>query len=346
MKDLGLNWMLYSSKKEKKGNLYMSYKIVFMALCLIYLICFPAPLVYGETQRSYINYYGKVIDVKPHGFTIKVDKIEPIVDEPYINGSSITKLLKLTKDEVKLIGQNLTLDINQYTYVTIGDEHVSPPYGIPLDKAKAIDLTKYLYPNDYIFVTAKDKNAWNLKVNSPMLKANPETSNTIPSNLRDGALRAIFRMGQEEYTIDGRSYPMNAVPFMENNRAYIPVRYLAYVIGINGDMITYDNGSIIITHFVKKTGSEIYPINDRFKGTDSYYRRLTIKEGSKVLTIEDFGPAYAGISNFEVIMDVAPIIREGRAYLPARYIAQALGYETQWDEKNQDMTIWNSGEVE
>jgi hypothetical protein len=30
-------------------------------------------------------------------------------------------------------------------------------------------------------------------------------------------------------------------------------------------------------------------------------------------------------------MDVAPVIKEGRTYLPARYVAEALGYRVDWD---------------
>lgn len=34
----------------------------------------------------------------------------------------------------------------------------------------------------------------------------------------------------------------------------------------------------------------------------------------------------------ERTMDVTPLLRNGRVFLPARWVAEALGYEVKWDE--------------
>ncbi len=38
-------------------------------------------------------------------------------------------------------------------------------------------------------------------------------------------------------------------------------------------------------------------------------------------------------------MDVTPIIRDGRTYLPARYVAECFGYQVTWNEAMQTLTI-------
>jgi N-acetylmuramoyl-L-alanine amidase len=38
-------------------------------------------------------------------------------------------------------------------------------------------------------------------------------------------------------------------------------------------------------------------------------------------------------------MDSAPLIENGRTYLPARYIAEALGYTVQWNAAGQTVNI-------
>jgi hypothetical protein len=38
-------------------------------------------------------------------------------------------------------------------------------------------------------------------------------------------------------------------------------------------------------------------------------------------------------------MDVAPLIRNGRTYLPARYVAEAFGYTLAWDAAGRMVTI-------
>jgi hypothetical protein len=42
---------------------------------------------------------------------------------------------------------------------------------------------------------------------------------------------------------------------------------------------------------------------------------------------------------------VAPVLREseGRTYLPARYIAEGLGFEVDWDGKNSAVICWPKG---
>ncbi|PHJ37101.1 hypothetical protein P378_18785 [Desulforamulus profundi] len=44
-----------------------------------------------------------------------------------------------------------------------------------------------------------------------------------------------------------------------------------------------------------------------------------------------------------VDLDVAPIMKNGRTYLPARWIAEAFGYEVKWDEQSKAILIRTPG---
>jgi hypothetical protein len=45
------------------------------------------------------------------------------------------------------------------------------------------------------------------------------------------------------------------------------------------------------------------------------------------------------VNDRSIPMDVAPQLREGRVYLPARFIAEALGYGVEWDAGDQSVAI-------
>jgi hypothetical protein len=45
-------------------------------------------------------------------------------------------------------------------------------------------------------------------------------------------------------------------------------------------------------------------------------------------------------------MDVAPVIKDGRTYLPARWVANALGYQVDWNAQYQIVIIWPNGTTE
>ncbi|MGB9904938.1 MAG: copper amine oxidase N-terminal domain-containing protein [Desulfotomaculales bacterium] len=115
------------------------------------------------------------------------------------------------------------------------------------------------------------------------------------------AHEVVFKVGRGYYIVDGQKNWMDAATFIENDRTYVPVRYLAYVLGVNENDIKYDNGIVALT------------LNGK---------TITMVEGSKVLKVD----------NNVINMDVAPIIKDGRIYLPARYVAEVFGYKVDWFE--------------
>lgn len=121
---------------------------------------------------------------------------------------------------------------------------------------------------------------------------------------------AVFTLGSSVYTVNGTQYTMDVAAYVKDGRTYLPVRYVAYALGVDPENIFWDNATQTVT---------------LLKGTNAV--QLTI--GSNVLKLN-------GIS---ITMDVAPEIVSGRTMLPFRFIAQALGATVSWDAVTQTVTM-------
>jgi len=105
---------------------------------------------------------------------------------------------------------------------------------------------------------------------------------------------AVFNIGSNIYSVNGVSQAMDSEPYVENNRTYIPVRYLAGVLGVDNKDITYDGSRVIL----KKGSTE-----------------LELVVGSNLATV----------NGLTTQMDVTPKITNGRTMLSARFIAEMFG---------------------
>lgn len=112
------------------------------------------------------------------------------------------------------------------------------------------------------------------------------------------------RSGQEE------RHEMDAVPFVESGRTFVPVRYLALAMGVAERDILWDGKNRTVTLRLGNTAV-----------------RLTV--GSRTLYVNGRSRG----------MDVAPVVRNGRTYLPARYVAEAFGYRVDWNESLKEVLI-------
>jgi len=127
------------------------------------------------------------------------------------------------------------------------------------------------------------------------------------------SLAARFVVGQASYSVyqdgsvTGAVYQMDAAPYIEDGRTLIPVRYLA---GALGAQTAWDDATQKVN--VTENGTVI------------------------ILTIDRASLAVNGTTQQ---MDVAPVIKNGRTYLPARYVAEALGAKVDWNQATQTVTI-------
>ena len=120
----------------------------------------------------------------------------------------------------------------------------------------------------------------------------------------------IFYIGSTVYSENGSMKVMDAAPYIKSDRTYVPVRYLAYMLGVTEENVSYDEATKTVT--IKKDDKEV---------------QLVI--GSTSIMVN--GEAKT--------MDVAPEITNDRTFLPARYVAEGLGYSVGWNPTTQSVII-------
>ncbi|NLK51469.1 MAG: copper amine oxidase N-terminal domain-containing protein, partial [Syntrophomonadaceae bacterium] len=128
----------------------------------------------------------------------------------------------------------------------------------------------------------------------------------------------VFAIGLDEYYINNQlpGIKMDAAPFIEQDRTFIPVRYLGYALGLTEKDIAWDQEN----------------------------QKATLK-GKTVLEMT--------INQKEIVtngkaenIDVAPILKTEpapRTYLPARYVAEGLGFQVDWDPDTRTVICWPQG---
>ena len=140
---------------------------------------------------------------------------------------------------------------------------------------------------------------------SPAPSAPPETK----------AKEIRFTVGAGEYvTAEGgqrRVEKMDAAPFIENGRTYVPVRYLALALGVPASGIAW--------------------------AADT--QTVTLSKNGITLTMFAVGNALFINGVAQPPLDAAPLLKDGRVYLPARRVAEAFGYAVQWEESAQTVAV-------
>jgi len=143
----------------------------------------------------------------------------------------------------------------------------------------------------------------------------------VPAYAAESPRLAVFKIGDSNYwtqDADGHiaKIAMDAAPFLIRNpsRTLVPVRYLANALGVQDENIFWNQGR----QQISLAGETL----------------LQLWIGSLII-YED------GEMGF---MDTYPRIKDGRTYLPARFVAEGLGYEVGWDAANQLVYCWPKGE--
>ncbi len=125
-------------------------------------------------------------------------------------------------------------------------------------------------------------------------------------------IHATISIGSLIYTVNSVPYQMDALPYIANSRTYVPVRYLAYALGLTADNIDWDNESRTVT--------------------------IVDAGGSKAIQLT-IGSRYLNVNGLPTLMDVAPEITSSRTMLPARWVAEALGAVVGWDASTRTVVI-------
>ena len=151
-------------------------------------------------------------------------------------------------------------------------------------------------------------NCFDIQYDTSSGRSDPVTPIEMP--VVEKILEALFTINSNTYTINDEAKVMDVAPEIKNDRTFVPVRYLAYSLGVPEDGITWDsqNRKIII-----------------------------VKDRTTVGLL--IGQKYQYINKQPRKMDVAPYIKDGRTMLPARWVAEPLGATVIWDDKTKQVMI-------
>jgi hypothetical protein len=129
---------------------------------------------------------------------------------------------------------------------------------------------------------------------------------------------AEFVIGMNQYFVNDVTpgISMDAAPYIDANsgRTLVPVRYLGDALGAT-------------------------------TGWDGNTQTVTVTGGSTTVSLVIGGTAMMVNSQAQTL-DQAPVIKDGRTYLPARWVANALGYQVDWNAANKIVIIWPIGTTE
>lgn len=121
---------------------------------------------------------------------------------------------------------------------------------------------------------------------------------------------SVFTFGSTTYTLNGVEKTMDVAPYAKNNRTYMPIRYVAYALGINDANIFWDQAS----------------------------QSVTLMKGDKVVQLK-VGSNVMIVNGAPITMDVAVEASNGRTFLPAAWVCQAFGATATWDAETNTVTI-------
>ncbi|GBF33862.1 hypothetical protein DCCM_2973 [Desulfocucumis palustris] len=128
----------------------------------------------------------------------------------------------------------------------------------------------------------------------------------------DQARVAKFWIGKKYYEVDGQRREIDVAPYIKDGRTMMPVRYLAYSLGIPDVDIKW---------------------NDTAKQVE--IKRATEKIGMTIGVKSFSMNGYPHINDF----DVPPELKSGRTMLPYRVIAQAMGALVFWVPEEQAVIV-------
>lgn len=130
----------------------------------------------------------------------------------------------------------------------------------------------------------------------------------------------VFVVGRAEYFVNGETpgVKMDVAPYIDQGRTFVPVRYLGYALGVEEKGVKWDGK--------KRQASLALPPNT-----------VEMVIGKKQIVAN--GQARE--------IDVAPQLKPpGRTFLPARYVAEGLGYQVDYENAGgtEYVVCWPKGQ--
>ncbi len=123
----------------------------------------------------------------------------------------------------------------------------------------------------------------------------------------------IFNIGRASYYVNNQRLEMDAAPIIIEGRAFLPIRYLAEVIGAEVGWNQYEKKATVT-----------------FKGKD-----IELWIGKYTARV-DGEPKLIDSQNIKVVPVVIP---PGRTMLPLRFISENLGCKVDWNSNSREVKV-------
>lgn len=123
------------------------------------------------------------------------------------------------------------------------------------------------------------------------------------------AVTASFTVGSVEYTVGDQVATADAAPYIQDGRTMVPVKYVAYALGIDPQQVQWDQASKTVTIYGDKV--------------------VNITIGSKSIVV----------GGTPVPMDTEAVVKDGRTFVPIAFAARALGVPYRFDDATKTVTF-------
>ncbi|HHY67970.1 MAG TPA: copper amine oxidase N-terminal domain-containing protein [Alicyclobacillus sp.] len=139
---------------------------------------------------------------------------------------------------------------------------------------------------------------------------------------------ATFRIGVGTYSINGYT-KQDVAPYLSHDRTMLPLRYVAYAVGIGDNSIQWDEKNNMAL-LLKNTTLIAVPVG-----------RPIVYEGHLPAPLDTL----AGTANTfvrldkKIPIDVPAEMKDDRVMLPLRTVAELFGCQVGWDNNTQTVTI-------
>jgi len=138
----------------------------------------------------------------------------------------------------------------------------------------------------------------------------PQIARVITPAPTDVKSKVSFVIGETKYTANGVEKTMDVASYINNDRTYLPVRYVASALGVADSNILWNDSD----------------------------KTATLIKGDKVVQLK-VGDSKMLVNGVGIEMGVAPEISSERTMLPFRFIAQAFGASVAFDDVTKTVTM-------
>lgn len=235
--------------------------------------------------------------------------------------SSTKPVVKVTAGDivlgdVKIENNKLIIAVkrasNEASTIEITDLVVSTDRTVPEGKYDIKVQGEALVKTTNLFMDGAnvDSKKNNIKVADFVVVGTPNVEDLANNGLKKGT--SVFAIGSKNYTVNGQTQEMDGTPYIASGRTMIPVRFVANALGVDAKDIYFAQGTV------------------------------TIIAGGKTISLE-IGSNVAKLNGAPVrVMETAPVIKDGRTYVPVSEIGSIFGVVATWDAAAKTATFVNN----